>query len=159
MFSSYFQRLLNLKNWLNFIIVTAVFWDLRLPFPRYYRVPHYRVILYAYSNIDTCTPGVGLSVLIKIILHDFIYSNTWTFSFESDGPVVTFLVLYSICHKLIREKTKRKYWVPCDVEIQCVSKKPDRYVNVTYLQFTTFTNYFWHRQTLFSSPLTTIKSF
>jgi len=32
------QRLLNLKNWLYFIIVTAVFWDLPLPFPRYYRI-------------------------------------------------------------------------------------------------------------------------
>jgi len=26
-------------------------------------------------------------------------------------------------------------------------------------QFTTFINYFWHRDTLFNSPLTTIKSF
>ena len=33
-------------------------------------------------------------------------------------------------------------------------------INVTQLcQFTTFTNYFWHRDTLFNSPLTTIKSF
>jgi len=32
-------------------------------------------------------------------------------------------------------------------------------INMTYLhQYTKFTNYFWHRQTVFNSPLATIKS-
>ena len=42
--------------------------------------------------------------------------------------------------------------------IQCLKKNRTAIINdLTSPLFTTFTNYFWHRETLFNSPLTTIK--
>jgi len=46
------------------------------------------------------------------------------------------------------------------VGIYTVSQKTDRYDNMTELhQFSTFTDYFWRRQTLLNSQFTKLKDF